>query len=224
MSRVSVIFPRACQKSAEELQQALDRKLKGRITKYIFSYGLSEVDYMGVPRVNHATAIRRCINKVKTLSTFKRFKIPTVEYCTNHRDIPRHWDVIVVREKVDGKGNEGLHFVEAPLPNVFKHKPLYTNYFEHRMELRVVVFMGKVFTYRKHQVLDEWEFYPFRAPKSLTEDAIRAAKGLGIDYVGFDVLYNNKGSYAFLEANSGPVLIEDVRDYIVDWFVNKLKG
>lgn len=224
MPRVFVMSPRACRKSAEDLQKALDRKLRGIAPTHVFAYGFSEQDFIGVPRTNHASAVRRCIDKVKTLSTFKRFKIPTVEYCTNFRDIPAHWDVIVVREKVDGKGNEGLHFVEAPLPNVFKHKPLYTNYFEHRMELRVVVFMGKVFTYRKHQVLDEWEFHPFRAPKSLTEDAIRAAKGLGIDYVGFDVLYNNKGSYAFLEANSGPVLIEDVRDYIVDWFVNKLKG
>ncbi|HET8689260.1 MAG TPA: hypothetical protein VFM18_21830 [Methanosarcina sp.] len=90
--------------------------------------------------------------------------------------------------------------------------PLYTEYFRHNKEFRIVVFNGKVIgTYEKVEENGEWGFIPvsYKYLKDINNDCIRAAKALHIDYVGMDVVRNSKGEYRILEANSGPIITSD---------------
>ncbi|KWH03712.1 hypothetical protein WT58_24060 [Burkholderia territorii] len=145
---------------------------------------------------------------------------------TERNKVPKNWDSVVVRESRVGRKAEGFHHwlkEEGELP----HGELYTKYYEHRNEYRVVVFMGKYFVYYKRPVSkdgEEWHemvLQPARKFEAMGRHALAAAKALGIDYAGFDVVANSRTEYVFLEANSGPILNEEVKDYIVKWFKEK---
>ena len=51
-------------------------------------------------------------------------------------------------------------------------------------------------------------------------DCAKAAKALGMDIVGFDVLATTKKDYAIIEANSGSWL----HDIVCDYVATKIRG
>lgn len=180
----------------------------------VFNYGCNREIYARNV-INKCRSVATCINKVKTFEVFQKAGVPTVAFCTKHGDIPKEWDIVVVRDKVDGAKAEGLNFGYQAAGEEIPHGALYSEYFEHVKELRIVVFCGVVVgAYYKEDNNGDWEFIPEEISDRLKEDSVKAAKALDIDYVGFDVLVNKKGAYVFLEANSGPVLIEDVAQAI----------
>jgi glutathione synthase/RimK-type ligase-like ATP-grasp enzyme len=213
-------------KSSEKLKQAL--QAAGHVAMvngyhpyidWFFSYGSTQESWKGSKRVNHVSAIKRCIDKVKTFKTFNRFNIPTVEW-TDKQRIPEHWDQVVVRTNRMGRKGEDIDYFWNQGPKPAIKGELYTRVFYWKKELRVTVFMGHVVgVYDKKEVGDEVEFHPVkRVSKALKEDAVKAARALGIDYVGFDVLVGDGGDYRFLEANSAPLLTDEACDAIVAFF------
>ena len=63
-----------------------------------------------------------------------------------------------------------------------------------------------------------------QAPKGfekIDEHCIKAAKALGIDYVGFDVLAHTKKDFVILEANSGAIMTDEAALAIVEYFLNR---
>ncbi len=231
---ICIIYPECSKESALELAEKMGWeavnpfKAKQRdFRKYdgVFNYGCNREIYARNV-LNKTKSVATCINKVATFKVFEKAGIPTVKHTTNRFDTV-DWDCVVIRDKVDGARAEGLDYHYNDERKVLTPGPipagaLYTEGFEHEYELRVVIFCGKlVGCYKKVNKGGRiWEFEDFDEFQvlGLTDAAWKAAKALDIDYVGFDVLVNDKGVYAFLEANSGCILTDDVVDAIKAYF------
>lgn len=224
-----LVHPRAISISAKELAETLECERfnpydtgRDNFTQYdlVFNYG-GGYAIMAKKFINTPFAVRTCIDKVATLRILNKNKIPTVAYATRKEDIPKTWATIVVRAKVDGRKAEDLDFWydHSNIPDA----PLYTEHFDHNREYRVVVFMGKVVgRYYKKLVKGDWIFtvQPKTGFEQMDEACLKAAKALGIDYCGFDVVSKTKKDFAILEANSGATLTEEARLKIFDYFYN----
>lgn len=230
--KICVLYPQCSMESAKELAQKMgwdavnpfqEARRDFRMYDGVFNYGCNRTIHAHNV-INQTKSVATCINKVATFEAFKKAGVPTVAYTTRYEDVPRAWDIVVIRDKIDGNKAEGLDYYyhdflgrDQEVNDVYpmKRGALYTEHFAHNYELRVVVFCGKVVgCYKKDDNNGQWDFNEFKPQGPLLMDAITAAKALNIDYVGFDVLVNNKGAYVFLEANSGPVLTEEVADAI----------
>lgn len=190
----------------------------------LFAYGWSgskgPIDKRN--RINSRQATLLCIDKVSTLCALNEKGIPVPGWCENKHDVPKAWDHVVVRETRTGRKAEGFSIVAQCDGEVLPDGELYTEYFYHKYEYRIVVFKDNVFVYYKKRINggEEHEFIwkDERQYPDMVRDARKAAKALNIDYVGFDVVAQNKRSYRFLEANSGPILTDEVRDCIVAYY------
>ncbi len=220
--KILVISPKAAEDSAKRLAKELGADYinpyqTGRLVfmgyRVIINYGFS-VDIktsVGTDVVNRPTNVRKCINKLKTLESLTG-QVPIPSYAQRIRDA---WGTVVCHTKPDGRKNEGIEYWHrdegTPIPNAY----LYTEYYHHRGEYRVVVLCGKVVgRYRKVERDGTWdlELRDKRGFEHMDEICIKAARVLGIDYVGFDVLAQTKNDCVIIEANSGPILTEEAID------------
>jgi glutathione synthase/RimK-type ligase-like ATP-grasp enzyme len=188
---------------------------------HVFSYGASH-KCNHPNRINSADAVARCVNKPATFDALKAAGCNTVEYCTEKNRVPKHWETVVIRDKIDGRKAEGLNYhvqADGPIPNGC----LFSEYFEHKYEYRIMVFKGEVVgRYFKAETDGDWYFklQPKQGFEVMDDHCLRAAKALGIDYVGFDVVANNKKDFKILEANSGPRITDEAEDAIVEYYIN----
>ena len=192
---------------------------------YLFAYGCSDTVPYPKNVINQSYAVKQCVSKLKTFMLIEDVS-PIPAYRKRGELIPAKWERIVVRSKVDGRKAEDLdYFYQGDkLPDA----PLYTEYFEHKYEYRIIVFMGKVVgRYYKAETPDdkgvlEWSFnvQPKRGFEKMDEACLKAAKALGIDYVGFDVVAMNKNDFVILEANSGPILTGEAEEAIINFYLN----
>jgi glutathione synthase/RimK-type ligase-like ATP-grasp enzyme len=187
---------------------------------HVFSYGAG---FAGAypNRINEAAAVLRCVDKTQTFDALKKAGCNTVEYCTRKQDIPKHWETVVVRTKIDGRKAEGLDYHEndGRIPD----GALFSEYFEHKFEYRIMVFKGVVVgRYFKAEKEGDWYFnvQPKKGFEIMDDHCIRAAKALGIDYVGFDVVANTKKDFRILEANSAPRITDEAENAIVEYYIN----
>jgi glutathione synthase/RimK-type ligase-like ATP-grasp enzyme len=186
----------------------------------VFNYGYGG-DLRAKKVINPVPAVNRCVDKVSSFEAFNRAKVDTVAYTTEHAKIPKDWELVVVRKEVNGRKAEDFDYFENK-PGKVPHGRLYSEYFFHRYEYRVVVFMNKVVGvyYKNRDKNDVWHFnvQPMKGFTKMGAQCIRAAKALGIDYVGFDVIANNKNTFKILEANSAPILTQEAMDAIANHF------
>jgi glutathione synthase/RimK-type ligase-like ATP-grasp enzyme len=221
--KICVISPRAASESARKLANALKADYSNPFdedrrdyTKYdlVFNYGCNRK--IVANQVINQKGVAACIDKIRCYETLKGAKIPTVNYVLKKEDIPDNWDIIVHRETVNGHGGEGLDYAyskkDAPAGKAF-----YAEYYSHEQELRVVVFKGVVIgIYDKVDQNGMTEFIELEdnCLRFVSASCIEAATALGIDYVGFDVLYKSPKRFLVLEANSGPIITDEVIKYI----------
>jgi glutathione synthase/RimK-type ligase-like ATP-grasp enzyme len=179
----------------------------------VINYGFSAniVTNANANVINEPASVRKCINKLKTLQSLAAH-VPVPEYS---QVVNNHWDTVVCHTKPDGRKNEGIEYwyreSGEPVPNAY----LYTEFYHHRGEYRVVVLCGKVVgRYRKVERDGTWdlELRDKRGFEYMDNICINAARVLGIDYVGFDVLAQTKNDCVIIEANSGPILTEEAID------------
>ncbi len=189
----------------------------------IFNYGCNR-SFKRKAVINTPKGISNCINKIKTLSLLKEAKVNIPDFRTNKKDIPVNWEDIVVRETVEGNQGKGLSYITRGkrIPDA----PLYTEYFEHKSEIRCYVYQGNVVAnYIKERVkrklangltTEDWQFIHLDPAgfEKINKQAVKAAKALEIDFVGFDILANTPDDFIFLEANSGPIMTPDVAKFI----------
>ena len=220
--KILVISPKAAEDSAKRLAVELGAKYEnpyqtGRLVfkdyALVINYGFSTniVTNANANVFNEPSAVRKCINKLKTLESLTG-QVPIPSYAQRIRDA---WGTVVCHTKPDGRKNEGIEYWHrddgTPIPNAY----LYTEYYPHRGEYRVVVLCGKVVgRYRKVERDGTWdlELRDKRGFEHMDDICIRAARVLGIDYVGFDVLAQTKNDCVIIEANSGPILTEEAID------------
>lgn len=214
-----------CNKSAANLAHALSRAGfvdvrvynayydVRRVGSFLINYGSGcanlrklEID------INNFQAVHRCIDKIETLKLLP--KGYGVEFVTKKSKIPDHWTWICVREKVDGKNKDGLSYYPQECKGGVPDAPLYTEYFNHRQEYRVVILKGKLVGIYYKDIGDDGTCFNIQNPKNgyegIIKACIKASKSLGIDFVGFDVVASNKKNFRILEANSGPVFTEEI--------------
>lgn len=221
--KILVISPKAAEDSAKRLARELGADYinpyqTGRVSfreyRLVINYGFSSNFATDVDAtvMNQPYAVRKCINKLVTLEALAKARIPVPDYSPL---VEKHWDTVVCHTKPDGRKNEGIEYWyrydDQPIPNAY----LYTEYYPHRGEYRVVVLCGKVVgRYRKVERDGTWdlELRDKRGFEHMDEICIKAAKTLGIDYVGFDVLAQTKNDCVIIEANSGPILTEEAID------------
>lgn len=221
--KILVISPKAAEDSAKRLAVELGAKYEnpyqtGRLVfkdyALVINYGFSTniVTNANANVFNEPSAVRKCINKITTLDILANTGIPVPDY---DQLVKKHWDIAVCHTKLEGRKNEGIEYwyryEDKPIPNAY----LYTKYYEHRGEYRVVVLCGKVVgRYRKVERDGTWdlELRDKRGFEHMDDICIRAARALGIDYVGFDVLAQTKNDCVIIEANSGPILTEETID------------
>lgn len=163
--------------------------------------------------INKPSAIARCIDKFTTFSILEKFNLPIPKYAVE-KVKACEWDCVVVRKEANGQGNAGLDYAypEGRLDKL-PDAELYTEYFEHKKEFRVVMFNAiTIACYEKVREGDEWVFYErsYGYLEPIKEACAAASLALDIQYVGFDVLVNSQNEFVILEANSAPIITEDV--------------
>ncbi len=187
---------------------------------FVFSYGCSRGTEHN-NRINKASSVERCVDKTLTFDALKKAGVSTVSYCLK-QPVPKEWDWVVIRDKINGRMAQGLNYCEN-IPGKIPLGQLYTEYFEHKYEYRIMVFMGRVVgRYFKHEEKGDWYFnvQPRQGFEVMDDHCIRAAKSLDIDYVGFDVVANTKKDFRILEANSAARITDEAENAIVEYFIN----
>ena len=218
---IIVISPKASEDSAKRLAKELGadyanpyKTLNTDFTEYevVINYGFSQRFKVNrhVELINSFESVGWCIDKFQTLTTLLLSKLPVPEFSKRIIDT---WHTVVCHTKFEGRKNEGIEYwfrnEQKKVPAAY----LYTNYYHHRGEYRVVVLKGKIVgRYRK--VLDNegmWslELRDKRGFEDMDAACIKAARALRMDYVGFDVLAQKKDDFVIIEANSGPILTDE---------------
>lgn len=221
--KIIVLYPQICRKSATALANAIGAKADNpyqsqkkdyRDFDLVINYGCNR-NIKAQRLINGAKAVACCIDKLRTFTVLKEaggINIP--EFTTNAAKV-KDWPCVVVRHDVDGAGNKGMRFIDPqdqPIPDA----PLYTKYFAHHKEYRVVVVPVKngimsCNVYEKVQRHDEWTLTLVDSIHfdDMKAHCLKAADALRIDYVGFDVVMNKQKQFVILEANSGPIITDE---------------
>lgn len=222
---IIVLHPKIANESSEMLSKVLNcprenpfekNKKDYRGFNVVFNYGCNRNLKVGPGLlINTAKAVATCKDKVATLTKLTDAGIPCLEFRTNNAEVPKTWNTIIGREIVDGAQNKGMKYFKKgeKLPNL----PLFTRYFDHKVELRVVVFKGKIVgRYSKNRVNNTWNLDPVEKIGFEKIDAacMEAAKHLEIDFVGFDILAKDQTKFKIIEANSAPIMTQEVANYI----------
>lgn len=219
--KLAVLYPQAAFESATLLAKKLGaaainpfKSAKRDYKEYdlVINYGCNR-NIKNQRRINKVTAIARCIDKFTTFSLLNKFNIPVPAFSLE-KAVAATWQCVVVRKQKDGKGNEGMDyaFPKGKVKNV-PDAELYTQYFDHKKEFRVVVLQEQVVAcYEKVLVGDQWEFHTrtYRYLDAVKHQCLVAAHVLDIDYVGFDVLVNDDNEFVILEANSAPIITDEI--------------
>ena len=189
-----------------------------------FNYGVSDCDYLiGGPFrvVNHPRAVRISTDKIRTYKAFQEAGVPTCEFVTHHDAIPKPWEEIVCRETATGRNCEGILITDQE--NIVKGNPLYTRFFKHTEEHRIVVYKGAIVArYMKTNLKDgeyDLQFMQACGYEEVDSIAIQAARAVGLDYAGVDILHDGaSGKSLCLEINSGPLLTDESYDFFQQLF------
>lgn len=189
---------------------------------YVFSYGCSaQTEHK--QRINTTKAVKLCIDKVATFDVLKKVGVPVVDYVTKRKEIPPHWETVVVRKERNGRKAEGMQIVNLADEVIIPDGELFTEYFDYKQEYRVVVFRGVIVGRYFKRFENDWHKFIIQPKKGFEEmdkACLTAAKALGIDYVGFDVVAKTKKDFRVLEANSGPAITDEAEYAIVEYFIN----
>lgn len=226
--KICVIHPKIAKESATRLAKALKagvsnpyREDRNEYRGYdlVFNYGVSCHIQYNKNIINSPASVAICKDKWATFQSLKQAGVPVTEFTHSKQLVPNSWKSVVCRKTVDGARGEGITFIEKgePIPDA----ALYTEYYKHQWEFRIVVFLGKVVgRFLKMEVDDEWELVELEPDGCEEMDAacIKAAKVLGINYVGFDVLAKTMDKFVILEANSAPIITDSIIKNIKKYF------
>jgi glutathione synthase/RimK-type ligase-like ATP-grasp enzyme len=221
--KIIVLHPKVCLLSASLLAEAIGAEYENpfhterkdyREYDLVINYGCNR-NIKAKRLINNSKAVACCIDKLRTFTVLQEAGILTIPEFTTNVAKAKKWELVVVRKDAKGAGNEGLQFVDPELA-VLPDAPLYTKYFPHHKEFRIVVVpeSNGIMTCQAYEKVrngkENWDFIPIDKPhlRDAKAQCIRAADALNIDYVGFDVLMNKAKHFIILEANSGPVLTD----------------
>lgn len=229
--KICVIHPKSLNKSAKWLAETLGAVTCNPWEKdvhnfkqfdVVFNYGCNR-SFLANNVINKTNAVATCISKLKTLYKLAKLQIPTIPFTEDIKEIPDSWKEIVCRETDKGAKGDGFSVVKRG--KLLPPAAFYSEYYKHKWEFRVMIFNGKVVVrYVKREDKEgNWEFDSVDKAGFEAMDAacLAAAKVIGIDFVGMDILANSPTEFKILEANSGPVMTEDVLSVLTQYFADK---
>lgn len=226
---IAVVYPGVCSESAKELAELIGAQAfnpykewvpRGYTTYFNYGVGKDWEERHGIDGklvINKSSAIRTSRDKILSYKAFQKAGVPTCEFVEREEDVPASWKWVVCRETATGRNCEGV--LICPRDDLVHKQPLYTRFFKHDEEHRIVVFKGEVVArYMKgNQKGDEYELILMqpRGYEDVDKAAIMAARAVGLDYAGVDLLFDSsRGKHLCLEINSGPLLTDDVAEYL----------
>ena len=225
---LTIVTTKHSKESAKVLGEALDCPVynpyeelwyKGVINTDPIRYNMGCAGYEEYPLVfNHHEQIATCIHKIHTLEKLRLKGVLTVPYTRDIRKAQEWLDedtVVVNRERITGKANEGLHYSfknaeryeDTPLVPLSK---FWTRHVNHDQELRAYCIAGKdPIVLHKENAGGYWSFHKVGHPeqKLLDQLALASRAFNKMFTVAYDILHAKTGDYYFLEANSAPSLL-----------------
>lgn len=185
--------------------------------KYI-NLGCSKFMQSGEYALNTPQSVLNCVDKRTTFKLLSGLPIP--RWCDKWEDIGDDWTGVVARAIVGGNNGDGLEYYDTK-EQVPKGLELYTETHYWSSEFRVIVSLGRVFVYKK--LSDKSGAWVFKKQVNkeydkIVKTCVEAARRLGVEHVGFDVLAHNRNKFIILEANSGSLLSEEVIKHMVRKF------
>lgn len=232
--KICVVHPAATKESAARLAEAVngvtwnpykDYRPRGTFDLY-FNYGVSDEPHLELPQlqaqlVNPPRAIRISTDKIASYKAFQKAGVPTCEFVTRYEDVPKNWEYVVCREVVNGRNCEGILITHRF--DIVKGNPLYTRFFKHTEEHRIVVYKGAVVArYMKTNLkrgMYDLQLMQAYGYEEVDRIAIAAARAVGLDYAGVDILHDGTcGKSLCLEINSGPLLTDESHDFFQQLF------
>lgn len=212
---------------------------------------LHQLENMGVRLVNPAGAIEKMVDKYYTSSLLQAagLRVPQTAVTENFADAMALFEQlgcdVVVKPLFGSRGVGMVRVTEADVAGrVFKALQLggYVFYLQqfiphNNRDLRVMVVGNKCIA-AMERVSDSWKTnvsrggkpWAFQITKETREASLKAARALGADYCGVDLLYGEDGSLYVLEANSMPawqglqqVTEFDIAERLVENFIEAVK-
>jgi hypothetical protein len=226
-----ILAPKACKESATRLANALGIRMYnpykedypvGDHVKMIINYGCSEYRRNKFTKdFNTQIHARCCINKLLTFRALRANGLSVPEF-TGRKQVASMWDndeIVVCHTKRDGRKNEGIEYRH---PDELVDAHVYTKYFFHKKEYRVLVFNHKVIGIYSKILDDEnnWDLVKLqlRGFNEIIEQCEKASRAVAMDFVGFDVVANTRKDFKILEANSGPIITDEAIEAFKKFF------
>lgn len=186
--------------------------------------GVSAPSLMAKKFLNTPQAVRSCVDKRKTFAILQEADLPIPEWTDSWDAIPKHWDQVVARQSASGRQGDHLEYY-ATKDVAPKDCELYTRAYYGRYEYRIYCLNGRVIGrfYKQPTGVDLYlQFRPREGFESIDKACIAASKAIGIDLCGFDVLSHNRNNFVLLEANSGPLIPDEIVQPLVSTIVRSL--
>jgi hypothetical protein len=224
-----VLYARKCSKSAKLFAEAIGARAVD-VFKEVFDYGgdedvicygvndphLDVANYKGKV-YNKPASVRNSVNKILTYRLLKAFDVPTCEFVLSENHIPDHWHRVVSRQTATGRNCEGVLISD---PNdIIGGCPLYTNFFYHTAEYRIVMW-GQQVVARYHKkprkdglTMDLVLMLP-QGFEVVDETCRRAMKAMDLDIAGIDVVVDeDTQDFIILETNTGPLFTAEMEEF-----------
>lgn len=227
---ILVLYPKIAKQSAKELANYINadalNPFESTIRNYnnydhVFNYGCNRNIVPHRSIINKPSAVAKCIDKVQTFLAMQAVGAPHPAFTTNKSEVPNTWKSIVIRKNRFGAQAKDLIYKDRgeTLPD----GDLYTEWYKHKFEFRVVVFRGQVIgRYLKEEetgtgrwCLNSMDPLGF---EQIEAHCVNSARALGIDYCGFDVLAKDQTHFTILEANSAPIITADALTSIKSYY------
>jgi glutathione synthase/RimK-type ligase-like ATP-grasp enzyme len=224
-----VLYSNKCSKSGKEFakvigataynyhKDAFPVERDERVVCYgVHAQLLNDVGYKGVVE-NPPTSVKISINKILTYNVLTAYGVPTCQYVTSAKNIPKNWERVVSRETITGRNCEGVMISDRD--DITSNCPLYTKFFHHTHEYRIVMWKDEVVArYHKKPTKDGKQMLlKLMLPVGFAEvdEACKLAMAAtGLDLAGIDVLVDEETQdFIVLETNSGPLFTDEMAEF-----------
>lgn len=195
----------------------LRRGDRAKNAEYLIRWGCS--DFFRATTLNNSEGIKLCANKLKTFEVLGGLCVPN----TTNIDEAREWGVVYCRKLIASSSGKGIVVASGDLLDA----KVYTKRVDGD-EFRIHVFGDDTFVTQKRSRIgtEANEFIRTRANgwvfcrqgieqsqrlREAEESCLRAKNLLGLDFVSFDLILNDRAY--ILEANSSPGIVGQTLDF-----------
>ena len=172
--------------------------------------------------INKPEAVKLAVNKYFTLRRLTEAGVPTLVFYTSAveaGEAVQNGKVIFARKDLTGRSGSGIIVIRDI--NEMVGAPLYTEFFDKKIEYRVHVAFGSVFDFQAKLKRNGVDADPYvfsydngrvfcrgdiELPPAAEQAAVDAVAALGLDFAALDIGVDEDGNVAVFEVNTSPAL------------------